>query len=251
MEQYFTTRKSCRTFSNKEVSDSLLKEILEAAMKASTTGNMQLYSVVITRDKTKKNELAPAHFRQSAFVNAPVILTFCADFNRFVKWCNFSEATAGYDNLQSFIAAALDTVIFAQQFVTIAEKEGLGTCYLGTTTYNPELISQVLNLPKRVVPIVTVSVGYPAGEQTETDRLPVESILHDEKYKDYTETDIKRYYSEKEQREDSKAFIAENNKKTLAQVFTDIRYPKNNNEIFSKAFGDFLKSQYPGITGLK
>ena len=240
MDKYFLERKTYRNFSDKDISDARIKAMLEAASKAPTTGNMQLYSVVITRDKTKKAELAPAHFSQPAFMNAPVVLTFCADFNRFVHWCELNNARPGYDNLQSFIAAALDATILAQQFITIAEQEGLGTCYLGTTTYNPETIANVLNLPSRVVPITTVALGYPQGNAQETDRLPVEAFVHSESYNNYTDKDIKRLYAAKEAREDNKAFVAENHKETLAQVFTDVRYPRENNEYFSEMFKKFL-----------
>lgn len=241
MDSYFYNRSSCRIFSDREVSVSKIKEMLEAASHAPTTGNMQLYSVIITTDPVKKAALAPAHFSQPAYMNAPVIITFCADFNRFVKWCEVSDATPGYDNVQSFIAAALDTTILAQQFVTIAEMEGFGTCYLGTTTYNPDKIADVLNLPALVVPIITVSLGYRNEQSKVSDRLSVDSFVHEEVYSPYSAEQIKEFYKEKEGLEESRGFVKENGKDTLAQVFTDVRYPKANNEYFSKVFVDFLK----------
>lgn len=137
----------------------------------------------------------------------------------------------------------IDTVIFAQQFVTIAELNGLGTCYLGTVTYNAPRIAEILDLPARVVPVATVTVGYPAGEASASDRLPVSGIVHAEKYHDYSESDIDSLYSAKEALPESAKFIAENGKETLAQVFTDIRYKKEDNEYFSKIFADFIKKQ--------
>lgn len=244
MDKYFLQRRTVRNFSDKEVSDSLLKEILEAAAHAPNTGNMQLYSVVITRNREKLAGLAPAHFSQPAFTNAPVVLTFCADLNRFSRWCELSDAEPGYENLQSLVSAALDTSILAQQFVTIAEREyGLGTCYLGTTTYNPDKIAEALGLPRLVVPVTTVSVGYPEGEAPENDRIPVAGFVHGEVYKDYEDDEIRAIYAGKEAREDSRRFIEENGKTTLAQVFTDVRYPRSNNEYFSKVLADFVKSR--------
>ena len=241
MNKYFKDRCSRRSFSNQEISEEKVRLMLQAAAKAPTTGNMQLYSVVLTRDQEKKRMLAPAHFSQPAFMNAPLILTFCADFNRFVKWCNLRNASPGYDNLQSIVAAVLDTVILAQQFVTVAEMEGFGTCYLGTTSYNPDKIAEVLELPERVLPIITVAMGYPEGEPVETDRLPLEAFLHSETYQKYSDKDIEKFYKEKENRADSKFFVAENAKENLAQVFTDVRYPKSNNEHFSRILADFVK----------
>lgn len=239
---YFTNRRSIRKFEEKEVPDALIEKMLHDASHAPTTGNMQLYSVVITRNTDKRAKLTPSHFNQPASM-APVLLTFCADINRFVKWCESRNAEPGFDNLQSFIAAVFDTTIFAQQFCTIAEMNGLGTCYLGTTTYNAPQIAELLELPNRVVPILTVSLGYPAEVGYVSDRLPVSSLLHYETYKDYSLEDIDKAYRYKESLEENKKFVTENGKETLAQVFADIRYPKTNNEYFSKIFEDFLSQK--------
>lgn len=242
---YWLNRATVRKFSKKDIPQSLLTELLEKASHAPTTGNMQLYSVVITRDDEMKKRLAPAHFNQPTVTSAPVVLTYCADYNRFIKWCEASNAKPGYNNFQSFVTALLDTAIFAQQFNTVAELAGLGCCYLGTTTYNAPQIASVLELPSMVVPVTTLAVGYPEGE-TEGNgvgRLPVEAIFHTEKYADYTPARIRELYAEKEARDDSKQFIAENDKETLAQVFTDVRYTKEACEHFSKIYADFIKSQ--------
>lgn len=241
IKNYWTERRTVRKYSDKEVPDSLLSEIIEKASHAPTTGNMQLYSVIVTRDAESRARLTPAHFNQPASTGAPVLLTFCADFNRFVKWCEASGAEPGFNNFQSFMSAVFDTVIFAQQFNTIAETEGLGCCYLGTTSYNAPMIADVLGLPELVVPVLTLSVGYPDGEAAVSDRLPVEAIMHSEKYRDETPKEIReKYFSYKESLDESAGFVAENGKQTLAQVFTDIRYPKSTNETFSKVYYDFI-----------
>ena len=242
MENYFKNRRSVRKYSDKEISDELLKELFEEAAQAPTTGNMQLYSVVVTRDQAGKEALAPAHFGQPAVTGCKVLLTFCADYNRFCKWCEASDATPGYDNFQSFVAAMLDTTIVAQQFCTAAEMRGLGTCYMGTTTYNAPQIAETLGLPKMVVPIVTVTLGWPEGETEVSDRIPLEAWVHEGKYNDRTPEEVKAFYAEKEAREDSRKFVEENGKKTLAQVFTDVRYTKDACEQFSRVFRDFIDS---------
>lgn len=241
-EQYWTSRATVRLFSDKEISDTLLETMIDKASHAPTTGNMQLYSVVVTRDPEMKNRLAPAHFSQPAMTGATVLLTFCADFNRFVKWCKASGAVPGYDNFHSFITSVLDTVIFAQQFVTIAEMDGLGCCYLGTTTYNAPQIADVLGLPARVVPVVTIALGWPDEKPQVSDRLPIVSIIHKERYHDPTLDEVKGFYSGKEALESSIKYVDENEKQSLAQVFTDVRYTKANNEYCSKLYRDFIES---------
>lgn len=236
-------RKSVRKYSDRAVDESLLKDMIDVASRASTTGNMQLYSVVITRDEKKKEALAPAHFNQPVFKAAPVVLTFCADFNRFNRWCKQRDAEPGYDNFLSFTTAAIDAIIFAQTLCVAAESRGLGVCYLGTTTYNAAKIVEELKLPRGVVPVTTVTLGWPDDDSPRVDRLPVDSIIHTEEYSDYSSEDIDAIYAEKEAREDSIKFVEDNGKSTLAQVFTDVRYTKENNEYFSTQFIEVLKSQ--------
>lgn len=240
---FFNTRRTVRKYTSKVVDDALLQEMLEAAAHAPNTGNMQLYSVVVTRSEEGKRALAPAHFNQPSVMGCSVVLTFCADFNRFEHWCRVSDATPGYDNFQAFTWGMVDTALFAQQFCTIAEMHGLGCCYLGTTSYNAPQISEALGLPDRVVPVTTLTVGYPDGEAPLSYRLPIDGIVHSERYHDYTDGDIKSLYAGIEARDDSRHFVEENGKPSLAQVFTDVRYTKEANELFSKIYLDFIVSK--------
>lgn len=240
--KYWTDRRTVRQYTDREIDDAMLRDMLTKASHAPTTGNMQLYSVIVTRDPAMKHRLAPAHFNQPQVEGCDVVLTFCADFNRFGKWCELRDAKPGFDNFQMFICGVLDTALFAQQFNTIAELNSLGCCYLGTTTYNAAQIADTLELPPMVIPVTTLTVGYPVeGSTVESDRIPVGGIMHDEVYRDYTPAMIDDVYGQKEEREDSRRFVEENNKSTLAQVFTDIRYPRATNEQFSKLYLDFIR----------
>lgn len=235
--------KSIRKFKSDQISDEIINKILEAATRASNTGNMQVYSIIATKDATIKKQLLPLHFNQQMVNDAPLVLTFCADINRFNKWCNLRNAIPGYNNMLWFVNATIDAMLAAQNACIEAEDNGLGICYLGTTTYMAEKIIEVLDLPKGVVPITTVVVGYPDENPKLTDRLPIEAVVHNEKYQDYTNEDINNLYKEKEEREDSKQFINENNLETLAQVFTNIRYKTEDNIHFSNTFIEVLKKQ--------
>ncbi|MGM0377594.1 MAG: NADPH-dependent oxidoreductase [Bacteroidota bacterium] len=243
MMDVLLNHRTIRQYKDEPIDEALLNKILEAGTRASTTGNMQIYSIIVNQDEEMKKKLAPTHFNQPTFTNAPVSLTFCADFNRFNKWCRQRDAEPGYDNFQSFVAAAIDALLVAQNVCVAAESVGLGICYIGTVTYNADKIVDILNLPKGVVPVATVTLGWPAGDPGQPERLPLEAVVHRETYKDYTPDDIDRFYKEKEELPANKQFTAENNKETLAQVFTDVRYTKENNEHFSKVFLDVLRKQ--------
>ena len=236
-------RRTIRKYKQEDVAATLLNELLEEAFRASTMGNMQLYSVVVTRDHEMKAKLAPAHFNQPMVTGAPVVLTFCADFNRFSKWCRCRKAEPGYDNFISFLNAASDALLVTQNFCTLAEAHGLGICYLGTTVYNPDKIIDILQLPELVMPVATITVGYPDECPAQPERLPLEGILHEEFYHDYTPEDIDRIYADKEAMLENQHFVSINNKETLAQVFTDLRYKKADNEYMSGALKETLKRQ--------
>lgn len=243
MPDYFSQRKSVRQYAKEHISDSLLKNILEKAMRAPTCGNMQLYTVIVTKDKESKEKLASLHFNQPASTGCDVILTICADFNRFTKWCEGSGAKPGYGNFHSFIVALTDAVIMTQQIVTIAEMEGLGTCYLGTVNYNAKEISDLLELPDLVVPVASISLGYPEGENSQPERLPLEAVVNFEKYRNDSVEEVMMLFKSKDDFEDNKKFVEVNKKESLAHVFTDIRYPKNVNEAVSESFSKLLKEK--------
>lgn len=173
-------RRTIRRYKADDVSQELLQRLLSQASRTQTMGNLQLYSVVVTRSEEGKARLAPAHFNQPMVKAAPVVLTICADFRRTTRWCEERKAQPGYDNFLSFINAATDALLYTQTFCNLAEEEGLGLCYLGTTVYMPEMIIDALKLPQLVMPVATLTVGWPDEQPPLTDRLPLASFVHDE-----------------------------------------------------------------------
>lgn len=125
------TRRSIRKYTDAPVSEKLLRRLLSEAERTQTMGNLQLYSVVVTRSEEQKRRLAPAHFNQPMVEGAPVVLTFCADYRRTTLWAKNRNADPGYDNMLSFQNAATDALLFCQTFCNLAEEEGLGCCFLG------------------------------------------------------------------------------------------------------------------------
>ena len=238
-----TTRRTIRQYSNREVSQELLNRLMTEASRTQTMGNLQLYSVVVTRSAEKKQQLAPAHFNQPMVTKAPVVLTVCADFNRTSVWARNRKAVPGYDNFLSFVNAGIDALLFTQTLCNLMDEEGLGYCFLGTTVYMPQMIIDTLHLPQLVMPVATLTVGWPAEEPALSDRLPLESFVHNETYQDYSPQMIDTYYKYKEELEENRHFCEINQKETLAQIFTDIRYTKKDNEAMSAGLLEVLKHQ--------
>ena len=241
--QTINTRRSIRRYQDKDVDNTLVTRLIKEAERTQTMGNLQLYSVVVTRSKELKTKLAPAHFNQPMVTGAPVVLTFCADYRRTTLWAEQRQATPGYDNPLSFVNAMTDALLFCQTFCNLAEEEGLGCCFLGTTVYQPQSIIDTLQLPELVFPVATITLGWPDENPPLSDRLPVSTIIHEETFHDYSAADIDKAYAYKEQLDENKEFVKINNKQTLAQVFTDCRYTKADCEAMSETLLEALRKQ--------
>jgi nitroreductase len=234
------SHKSIRKFLSKSVSDDILTDLLECGVRSSNTGNLQLYSIIVTRDPAKKTLLAPLHFNQPMVISAPLLFTICFDLNRFSKWCKINHTETDFSNLLWLLNGTIDSSILAQNICIAAENRGLGICYLGTTLYNATEISKILKLPLGVIPITSLSLGYPEIIPAKTDRLPLNAVIHHEEYSDYSDDQIREIYLEKEILESSQQFIKENGKANLAQVYAEVRYKSADNVHFSEKLNKAL-----------
>lgn len=243
MKSVLFKHRSIRKFRSTPIPEDVLHEILEAASRASTCGNMQLYSLVVTRDAALRGRLAPCHFNQPMVTQAPCVVTVCADVHRFSMWCRQRDADPAYDNFAWFLNAATDALLAAQNLCVEAELKGLGICYLGTTIYTAGEIADILELPKGVIPLTTVVVGYPDESPGLTDRLPLEGVVHYEKYTDYTAAEIDELWAEREESELTKRLLEENDLPNLAQVFTQRRYVRKDNLAISNSYFALLKEK--------
>jgi len=235
--------RTIRKYKSTPIESEKLELILKAATRGATTGNMQLYSIIVTSDIEKRKALMPLHFNQKMVEEAPVVLTFCADLNRFHKWCEQRQAEKAYDNFMWFYNATIDAVIAAQNAVIAAESLGLGTVYLGTTTYTADKMAEFFNLPDGVVPVTTIVLGYPDENPPLTDRLPLEAVVHHEIYNDYTPNQIDLLYAEKEALPLTQELVKTNDVDNLAQVFVYKRYKKADNIHFSNVYLDVVRKK--------
>lgn len=243
MKSVLFKHRSIRKFRPTPIPAEVLRECLEAATRASTCGNMQLYSLVVTRDAALRERLSPCHFNQPMVREAPCVVTVCADVHRFSQWCEQREAEPAYDNFAWFLNAATDALLAAQNLCIEAELHGLGICYLGTTIYTAGEIAQVLELPKGVIPVTTIVMGYPAETPGLTDRLPLEAVVHYEKYTDYTAAEIDELWAEREESDETKRLLEENGLPNLARIFTERRYVRRDNLAISQSYLALLREK--------
>lgn len=227
--------------------------VLEKAMRgSSTSGNLSTYSVILTKDQNKKKQLAKFHYNQSMVTEAPVILTFLADCNRFRRWLKVSKAKDGFNELNGFIVSAIDSIILAQSMALAFESMGMGICYMGTTIDSISDITKFFDLPDTVVPVTTLAVGYPDEAPSIKNRLGADSILHIESYKNYTDEDITEIHEEKDvtgwNRYKSSPgmdkLFKEHSIENMAQFYvSDLKYAPKDNEASALRIIETLKTQ--------
>jgi nitroreductase len=240
MIKEIASHRSHRKFRPDPIPPAVMREILEAATRASNTGNMQVYSIIVTTDAEIKQRLAPSHFNQPMITQAPAVVTFCADVRRFSRWCELRGTVPEYDNFLWFLSGMTDALLASENLALQAEAHGLGICYLGTTFYSAAQISEVLNIPSGVIPVMTVVVGYPAGEVPLTDRLPLAAVIHDNTYHDYAPEQIDELWAEREASLETAALLEANDLPNLARIFTERRYKGEDNRASSRAYFDEL-----------
>lgn len=214
-------RASCRSFLDKEVPEDIINRIIECGIHGATGGNLQPYSIIKISDNTTKKRLVTECEMQSIVENAPVNLLFCIDWRRTGRWaeaCNAPfVATKSY---RHFWIALQDTVICAQSICTAADSLGLGSVYIGTVESCFMELKSILNIPEGVFPVVLLSLGYPSKYPQPANKLGIEAIVHDEKYKDLK---IDRLVQLQDEKYNYKTFPnSDSNLKQIEEVTYDI-----------------------------
>jgi nitroreductase len=248
---FLTAHRSIRKYRPDPIPDDVLDAVLEAATRASTSGNMQTYSILVTKDAERRRKLWEFHYRQDMVLQAPVLLTFCADWHRMNLWCRRSDAEPGFDNFLSFLVAFADAMIAAQNAALAAEILGLGICYMGTTLGCTAQLIDFFELPEDTFPATTLVVGTPDEDPPPRARLPLEGIVHQERYEEFPDARVAETYRSRETEgwnrymsyPELAARIAGSGVKNLAQVYTQLKYRKDVNEAVSAALLADLRRQ--------
>lgn len=246
------SHRSIRSFINQDIDEALLDELLYAGLRSSSAGNLQTWSVVVTRNEARKRRLYELHREQGFILQAPVLLTFCADVYRVREWLRVNESKQSFDDLLGFLTGAVDAVIAAQTISLAAESVGLGICYLGTTWWAAKEIIDYLELPRWVFPVTSISVGYPAEDPPLRDRLPLEVMVHREKYQRLSDEEIRRTHAEREKNAWERYNAYEPLREKLAAAginkvtdfyTSEYKYPKELHERISRVLIEMLQEQ--------
>jgi FMN reductase (NADPH) len=179
---------SVRRYKANPLPASIIEAIVASGQRASTSSNLQAYSVVVVTDSAKRAKLSELCGNQKHVAEAPVFLAFCADRARLERVCQLRGYTQVTGYVENFLVAAVDAAILAQNTALAAESLGLGICYIGSIRNNLPEVIDLLELPRLVIPITGMTVGWPEKSPRLTPRLPLRAVLHWEKY-DTTDED--------------------------------------------------------------
>ncbi|OQY37315.1 MAG: NADPH-dependent oxidoreductase [Anaerolineaceae bacterium 4572_5.2] len=248
---FITQHRSIRKYKPDPIAGETLNDILDAGIRASSSGNMQSYSIIVSRKQSLRKRLFYALREQKMTLQAPVYLTFCADFNRMRKWLALNNAPDNFDDFLGFMVAAIDAVLVSQNVALAAETKGLGICYIGSTLAHCEEVAQILELPQTVMPVVGFTLGYPAENPPLRDRLPLDGLVHHETYQDYTPQRVAQIYAKRDKKgwerymalPQLRQKAQEAGVENLAQLYTTVKYTKPFHQELSAEILNFLKKQ--------
>ncbi len=229
VSQTLAAHRSIRQFQAAEIPQDVIEAVLgEAVAGTSSSGNLNSYSLVLTRDSERRQKLYELHEHQDMILQAPLLITFCADWYRTRAWLKLRGARDNFDNFLGYHIAVNDTMLLSQSVALGFEARGYGLCYLGSTLRATEELAELLELPETCLPVTTVAVGLPAENPQKRERLPLHAFIHNETYQRPSEAELADIYAAREEsgwrrymtEPRLKAMCEEGGITSLAQMYT-------------------------------
>lgn len=179
-----SNHRSIRHYLKKEIPNDVLEQIIGAAQWASTSSNVQAYSIIKVKDQARKEKLAELCGNQQHVINCPVFLVFCGDFYRLSLAAKMENTETNFDTVEPLLVATIDAALVAQNVLLAAESCGIGGVFIGGIRNNSKEVSELLQLPDYVYPVFGMCLGYPDMKNIpeQKPRLPLQAILHEEIY---------------------------------------------------------------------
>ena len=191
-------RRSVRVFTDKKIGQEIIDKLLEAANNSPSGGNIQPISIILVQESKSRNDLSNMVGSQPWVKNAPLSMIFCIDFYRIKKWALLSDTDfRGENALSHFLIAYADLMCAAQNVVILAESFGLGSVYVGSIQGNINKFREYFSIPKLVIPMMLLCIGYPQSKPNTIPKLNKKAITHYEKYEVLSDNDIQAAYEKK------------------------------------------------------
>ncbi len=193
-------RKSVRIFEDRPISPEDRLTILQAACQAPTAGNQQLYTILEITEPALKKRLSVTCDNQPFIADAPLVLLFCADCQKWYDAYRYAGCTPRHPSAGDLMLAVEDSSLAAQNAVTAAWSLGIGSCYIGDIMEHCELHRELFQLPPYVFPAVMLVLGYPTArqrERTKPARCPLDSIVLENTYRKMDRDALYQMFSHK------------------------------------------------------
>jgi len=191
-------RRSVRVFKDQKIPESMIEQLIDVANNAPSGGNIQPVSIILVRNAEGRKKLAELAGGQPWVKNAPLSMIFCLDFYRIKKWAEMCQTDfRGEEALNHFLIAYADLMVAAQNVALLAEDIGLGTVYVGSIQNEIDETRNFFEIPKYVLPMMVLSIGFPKSIPSTIPKLKKEFILHHEKYLIPKEDEVQRAFDEK------------------------------------------------------
>lgn len=184
--------RSIRSFEDKALTEEQIQTIVECAQAAATSSYVQAYSIIGVTDPEKKAKLAELAGPQPYVENNGHLFVFCADLYRLdiVAEMEDQDLTEAIESTEKFMVACIDAALAAQNATLAAESMDLGICYIGGIRNDLQQVSEILNIPHRVIPLFGLVVGYPKNRSDKKPRLPQANVYHENGYQSDKQTFI-------------------------------------------------------------
>lgn len=191
-------RRSARVFKDQKIGEEIIGKLLDSANNCPSGGNIQPISIITVQSVGGREKLGKAIGSQPWVKNAPLSMIFCIDFYRIKKWAAISEADfQGESALSHFLIAYADLMCATQNVVILSESFGLGSVYVGSIQGVIDEIREKFSIPKLVLPIMLLCIGYPESIPKFIPKLNRNVISHKEKYNILSDSDIQKVYEDK------------------------------------------------------
>lgn len=189
------SHRSIRSYTERAVEDEVLEQVIKAVQAAPNWVNLQHVSVIAVKDPKRRGKFAALCGGQAHIAKAPVFLVFCADFYR--TWLACRSKGQPFDDvmrrIDQVIVGANEVGIALGTAVVAAQSFGLGTVPIGDIRLHALEAVQELNLPRYVLPLLGLCLGYPAENPALKPRLPKEMVYFEERYRLDLEEPLRQY----------------------------------------------------------
>lgn len=240
---HLNERSVCRDYKETSIPKELLNLLLQTALSAPSKSDLQQASIVRISCPTRRQRIYDLMPTSTWVRHAPEFLVFCADHSRLARSFELRNKTFPNQHLDTFFNASVDAGIQLSLFIQAATLVGLGTCPISEIRDSLEEIKEILELPRYVVPVCGLTLGYANSFEPLSPRLSPEATLHENTY---ASSKIEPSLSEYDRRRNkTRPYSAQRDTETFG-VATEYGWSEDKFRQYSKiqrdTFGEFVTS---------